>query len=68
MTQIEMKMPKVCGEYPLKEADKSRQEELVKRREMCRVLFNRCRAIANVYGEMCEFCGLRKECKAVHTV
>lgn len=68
MIQSEMKMPKACGECPLKKTDNSRQEELVKRREMCRVLFNRCRAVVNAYGEMCMFCGLREECEAEHTV
>ncbi len=53
---------------PLKEVDNSKyEEEMQKRRELCRVLFNRCRVVGSAGGAMCLWCGIRKECEAEHT-
>lgn len=52
---------------PLKETDNSKHdEEMAKRKEMCKALFNRCATITK--GMMCTWCGLRKECDAERTV
>lgn len=54
---------------PLKEVDNSqREEEMAKRKKMCKALFNRCRAVGSAGGTMCLFCGMRDECEAEHTI
>lgn len=50
---------------PLKEPDKH-DEELASRKDVCRILFNRCRAIN--YGAMCIWCGLREQCEKEHSI
>jgi len=44
------------------EEKEENQTETEKLKEMCRVLFNRCRAVISQDGMMCVFCGIRKEC------
>lgn len=101
MIQIDIKMPKSCGDChfiddngdypyclvlqqnrgytfdvnmkrfpncPLKEVDNSQyEEEMAKRKRMCKVLFNRCRVVGSAGGAMCAFCGMREECEEEHT-
>ena len=47
-----------------KKEDKTETEKL---KDMCRVLFNRCRAVGSADGAMCFFCGIRKECDSFHS-
>ncbi len=100
MVQIDMPMPKTCGEcrfmdeghgnYPWCEALKEdrgyffdvntkrfpncplkaeeRDGETEKLKELCRVLFNRCRAVGSGNGVMCVFCGMKEECKTMHSI
>ncbi len=46
---------------PLKLVEKEDESELSRRKDMCRVLFNRC--VALTHGAMCIWCGIRKECE-----
>lgn len=55
---------------PLKsvEKPKSDESETAKLKDMCRVLFNRCRAFGSANGAMCVFCGMKEECKEMYSV
>lgn len=57
---------------PLEEADgnqeNEKEEEMERRKDICRVLFNRCRAVLSSGGMMCTFCGMRKECEEEHSL
>ena len=103
MIQIEMKMPKVCGDCPFMDDDhgdypwcvtlqqnrgytfdirtkrfpncplkpveeQKKETETEKLKDMCRVLFNRCRAVGSANGAMCFFCGMKDECEAMHSI
>lgn len=104
MIQIDMPMPKTCGdcpfadyttrEYPfctalqadrgypfdvnkkkfpncpLKPVEelKADESETAKLKDMCRVLFNRCRAVGSAHGALCVFCGMKEECKEMHSI
>lgn len=41
------------------------QREVEERRDICRVLFNRC---FTVYGGMCQFCNLVERCEKERSV
>lgn len=43
-----------------------KSKEIAERKEMCRVLFNRC--FATCKGMMCVFCGIKDACKKERTV
>ena len=49
---------------PLKEVEEKpvEDDELSKRKDICRIMFNRCRAVMSADGMMCIFCGMRKMC------
>lgn len=54
---------------PLREANGSEHDgEMARQKDMCRVLFNRCRAVMSCGGAMCVFCGIRKECEEAHSL
>lgn len=55
---------------PLKSVDKPKadESETAKLKDMCRVLFNRCRAVGSAGGAMCVFCGMKEECKEMHSI
>ena len=42
--------------------------ELEERKDMCRVLFNRCYAIGSADGMMCVFCAMREKCDKERSV
>lgn len=48
---------------PLKPVEKPKEdEESARLKQMCKVLFNRCRVVWSGNGMMCVWCGMRKEC------
>ena len=53
---------------PLKPVEEKKEDtsEIAKLKDMCRVLFNRCRAVGSGNGALCVFCGLRCDCDAMH--
>ena len=55
---------------PLKSVEKPKadESETAKLKDMCRVLFNRCRAVGSAGGAMCVFCGMKEECKEMHSI
>lgn len=55
---------------PLKPVDeqKADESETAKLKNMCRVLFNRCRAFGSADGAMCVFCGIKDECREMHSI
>ena len=53
---------------PLKTVDKQPVEETEKLKDMCRVLFNRCRAVGSGNGALCLFCGMRDKCEEMHSI
>lgn len=54
---------------PLIEADSSEHDgEMARQKDMCRVLFNRCRAVMSCDGALCVFCGMRKECEETNSL
>ena len=102
MIQIDVPMPKTCGdcrfadsarEYPfctvlqqdrgypfdvtkkkfpncpLKPIEPPKEDsETDKLKNLCRVLFNRCRAVGSCNGLMCTYCGMRTECDEMSSV
>lgn len=48
----------------------TRDEEKEKLRDMCRVLFNRCRASMVIMDarSMCGICGMRDDCDRMHSI
>ena len=36
-------------------------------KDICRVLFNRCRAVGSCNGQLCIFCGLKAKCEEMKT-
>lgn len=55
-----------CPLKPLEE--KKEDSETDKLKDMCRVLFNRCRAVGSNNGLMCVFCGMRTACDEMHSI
>jgi len=55
-----------CPLMPVEEQKEDNETEKLK--NMCRVLFNRCRAVGSENGTMCIFCGMRKECEETHSI
>ena len=53
---------------PLKPVVKTEDGEKEKLKDMCRVLFNRCKTVGSGNGMLCVFCGMRNECKAMSSV
>ena len=54
---------------PLKLVEEPKEDdEKARLRNMCRVLFNRCRAAGSFDGQMCVFCGMKKECEEMHSI
>ena len=103
MIQINMEMPKVCGDCPfmdedhgdypycialgqsrgytfktsekrfpncpLKPVEEHKEDtETDRLKNMCRILFNRCRAVGSANGMMCVWCGMKKECEEMHSI
>ena len=56
-----------CPLKPLEE-QKADESETAKLKDMCRVLFNRCRAVGSFDGAMCVFCGMKDECREMHSI
>ena len=54
-----------CPLKPVQE--KNVEDETSKLRNLCRVLFNRCRAAGSFGGAMCVYCGMRNECETMHS-
>ena len=53
---------------PLKPVDEQKKDaETEKLKNMCRVLFNRCKVVGSAGGAMCIWCGIRKECEEMST-
>jgi hypothetical protein len=48
--------------------EQKEDDETEKLKNMCRVLFNRCRAVGSGNGAMCIFCGMKKECEEMHSI
>ena len=55
-----------CPLMPVEEQKEDNETEKLK--NMCRVLFNRCRAVGSGDGTMCIFCGMKKECEEMHSI
>ena len=55
-----------CPLMPVEEL-KADESETAKLKDMCRVLFNRCRAVGSAGGAMCVFCGIKDECREMHS-
>ena len=54
---------------PLKPIEEKKEDsEIDKLKDMCRVLFNRCRAYGSCNGQMCVFCGMRTACDEMHSI
>lgn len=54
---------------PLKAVEESKEDdEKARLKNMCRVLFNRCSATGSFDGQMCVFCGMKKECEEMHSI
>ena len=53
---------------PLKPVEEQKEDtETDKLKNMCRVLFNRCRAVGSGGGALCIFCGMKNECESMHS-
>ncbi len=52
---------------PLKLVEE-KNDEVDKLKDICRVLFNRCRAMGSAGGAICMFCGIREECRKMHSI
>ena len=53
---------------PLKPVEEQKEDtETDKLKNMCRVLFNRCKVVGSAGGTMCMWCGIRKECEEMST-
>ena len=53
---------------PLKSVEEQKEDtETDKLKNMCRVLFNRCKVVGSSGGLMCMWCGIRKECEEMST-
>lgn len=51
---------------PIEEEPEEKKEdptETERLKNICRVMFNRCKVTGSLNGAMCVWCGLRKECK-----
>ena len=49
---------------PLKAVEEKKEDtETYKLKNICRVLFNRCKVVGSAGGAMCIWCGIRKECE-----
>ena len=55
-----------CPLNPVEEQKEDTETDRLK--NMCRVLFNRCRATGSFDGQMCVFCGMKKECEEMHSI
>lgn len=44
------------------------QDETGMLKNICRIMFNRCRATGSFDGELCKHCGLKTECDEMHTI
>lgn len=55
-----------CPLKPVQEKSAD-DDEISKLKNLCRVLFNRCRAVGSIGGAMCVYCGMRNECEAMHS-
>lgn len=44
------------------------ENEVTKLKNICKVMFNRCRATGSMDGALCGWCGLKKECDEMHTI
>lgn len=53
---------------PLKPVEKPKESETDKLKNLCRVLFNRCKAVGSCNGAMCVFCGMKTECNEMSSV
>ena len=54
---------------PLKPIEEQKEDtETDKLKNLCRVLFNRCRAVGSFDGQMCVFCGMKQECEEMHSI
>jgi hypothetical protein len=60
-------MPNDYGpKKPIEEQKEDDEKESLK--NMCRALFNRCRAFGSMNGTLCVFCGMKKECEEMHSI
>ena len=50
---------------PIKLTKKPDENKL---KDICRVLFNRCRAVGSFNGELCSHCELKNECDEMHSI
>ena len=41
------------------------ENEMKRCKEMLKIFFNRCKDTGSANGELCEFCGMEKECKEI---
>ena len=64
-----------CGENDVREYGQSRpewcpmkeqEEETSRLTKMCKVLLNKCKAIANADGATCAYCTLKEECDKIY--
>ena len=58
----------ICGYSGDARAKPKEDEEKARLKNMCRVLFNRCRAAGSFDGQMCVFCGMKEECEEMHSI
>ena len=63
-------MKKRFPNCPLKQMEMEKDDDKEKERlkDMCRVLFNRCRAVSSAGGALCIFCGMKEECQEMHSI
>lgn len=59
---------RLCEQGILDDETEIVNAETDKLKNMCRVLFNRCRATGSFNGQMCVFCGMKKECEEMHSI
>ena len=45
-----------------------RKPETDRYKDICRIMFNRCRATGSCNGALCPHCGLKAECDRLHTI
>jgi len=55
---------------PLKPVEERKEapSETDKLKDLCRVLFNRCRAIGSFDGMLCIRCGMKQDCDEMHSI
>jgi len=59
-----------CPLKPVEEhkETENKSDETDKLKDLCRILFNRCRAVGSSNGVMCVFCGMKDECEKMHSI